>query len=73
MKHFINQLSERPLNKREEEIVKYLFKRVIKYIQKTELDNNDKITCKLGHLYTIYFEGHLDRKFFDDVFIHVTK
>lgn len=73
MKHFLNSLNERALNKREEEIVKYLFKRVIKYIQKSELDNNDEITDKLDYFYQTYFVGHVDRNFFDDVFSHVSK
>lgn len=73
MKNFLNMLPERDLNKREEEIVKYLFKRVIRYIQKSELDSDKQITDKLDYFFKAYFEGLVDRTFFDEVFSHVTK
>lgn len=65
-----NELINKPLSRREEEVTKYLFKRVIRYIDTSELTikNKENKTRKDDLLFENYFVDFLEKKEFSEIF-----
>ena len=62
IKDKLNNLNHIKVNRREEEITKFLIKKIIRFAQKDGYDSKDK------NLYKRYFDGVMDEKEFNDVF-----